>query len=221
MRVKDVMTREVASVRPETSLKEVATLLAERGVSGLPVVDEEGRVLGVVSESDFLLKERGQAVPPGHERARLYQHDPAELEAKLAARTAGEAMTSPAITTHPARSLAEAATLMVERGVNRLPVLEGGKLVGILARADLVRAFARPDEEIERELRDVLRTLRIPLERLSISVHSGEVTLAGEVETRSDAELLPHAARRVPGVVSVLSKLTWQAEDWAEPSRER
>ena len=100
---------------------------------------------------------------------------------------------------------------MVDRGVNRLPVVDGGKLVGIVTRADLVRAFVRSDAEIEREIREdvVLRTLWIAPESLSVAVKNGEVTLAGQVESQDDADLVTAFAGRVPGVVAVDSRLTW------------
>ena len=105
---------------------------------------------------------------------------------------------------------------MMESGVNRLPVLDADdRLVGIVTRADLVRAFVRSDEEIERELREdvALRTLWIDPGRVAISVDRGEVLLSGEVESDADAELLERFARRVLGVVGVVSRLRWQVEN--------
>ncbi len=134
---------------------------------------------------------------------------------KFRAHTAEKAMTSPAVTIAPERTVTEAARAMVQKGVNRLPVLdENDRLVGIVTRADLVRAFLRTDEEIERELREdvAVRTLWIDPERISISVDHGEVLLRGEVDSDADAELLERFARRVPGVVGVLSQLHWQLD---------
>src|SRR6266542_3857413 len=126
MQVDQVMTRDVVTVSPQTSLKDVAALLTERRISGVPVCDEANRVLGVVSEHDILLKELGLS----DRRAGLFAwllESPAELSSrKLAARTAEDAMTAPAITTEPNRSVAEAARLMVDGSVNRLPVVENG-----------------------------------------------------------------------------------------------
>jgi CBS domain-containing protein len=218
MRVKDVMTREVVSVPCETPLKEVARLMTGRAISGVPVVDDQGHVLGIVSESDFLLKDRGEASPPRERHSRLYRHDVAALEAKLEARTAGDAMTSPAITIHPESSLAQAATEMVERGVNRMPVVQGGRLLGILTRADLVRAFARDDEDVAREIREVLRTLRLPLEAVSVAVGDGEVWLTGELETAGDAKALLKEVRQIAGVVAVHSTVRGRHEERAPGS---
>jgi CBS domain-containing protein len=212
MRVKDVMTTDVLTVRADVSLKDAAALMAERGISGLPVVDLGGQVAGVLSEGDILFKEIGHTPRRGFVE-RLLALPPDALGAKLVARTAGEAMTSPALTIGPRRPLSEAANTMIERGVKRLPVVDdAGKLVGIVTRADLVRAFVRSDEAIEREIREdvIRRSLWIEPDNLVVVVEAGEVRLAGEVETKAEAELIPEFVQRVPGVVSVLSKLRWR-----------
>lgn len=211
MKIADVMTDKVLTVDVKTPLKEVATILAERRISGLPVVDG-GRVVGVVSEGDILAKE---SAPAERHNGFGHRQRPSGLQRKFRAHTAGTAMTSPAITIAPDRTLTEAARTMVAKGVNRLPVLDKDeRLVGIVTRADLVRAFVRADAEIERELREevALRTLWIDPERIVISVDRGEVLLQGEVESDADAELLERFARRVPGVVGVLSRLHWQVD---------
>jgi CBS domain-containing protein len=210
MQVKSVMTKRVISVEPRTPLKEVARLLVSKRVSGLPVVDEDGSVLGVVSEGDILVKERGR---PG--RATLLDHllDSNDDEAtKHDARDAADAMTSPPITIRPDRPIAEAAALMLDRSVNRLPVVDHhGKLLGIVTRADLVRAFVRDDEAIEKEIREdvILRTLWNTPERFRIDVDGGEVTIEGEVSDAESADLLARFIERVPGVVGIRSRVTW------------
>ena len=219
MKVRDVMTAEVATVHPSMSLKEVARLLARLGISGVPVVDSEGVALGVVSEGDILVKERGP-----HETRALFRHRKpvqATEQAKLAAETAADAMTSPAIVVGPERPVSVAAKLMLEHGVNRLPVVKLGKLVGIVTRADLVRAFTRTDAEIERELReDVLaRTMWIEPGRVDVEVRNGVVTLTGRLQTRTDAELLGRLAARVPGVLSVESDVRWEIDDTTRKGR--
>src|SRR3990172_6043670 len=146
MKIKDVMTRDVITVGPETPLKEAAVILGRNGISGLVVVDGDGAVVGVLSEADILLKEGGERSAHTGLFGWLFETGGAALEQKLAARTAGEAMTAPALTIGPERPLHEAAARMIEDGVNRLPVLEDGKLVGIVSRADLVGAFPRTDE---------------------------------------------------------------------------
>jgi CBS domain-containing protein len=221
MRVKDLMTTDVLTVRPSTLLKDAAALLAERRISGLPVVDDEGRVLGVLSEGDILYKETGAKDKPGL-IDRLLSVPPVGVDLKLAAKTVGEAMTTPALTIRPRRPVTEAASVMIEEGVNRLPVIDDEeRLIGIITRADLVRAFVRSDAEIEHEIRDDVfhRTLWLEPDTLQIEVKEGEVRLSGEVETRTDAELIPTFVQRVPGVVSVLSKLRWRDENGNRPGR--
>jgi len=131
-------------------------------------------------------------------------------------------MSAPALTIGPRRPVTEAATMMIEEGVNRLPVVDHNeRLMGIVTRADLVRAFVRPDEAIEREIREdvIHRILWLEPEQLAITVSGGEVELTGQVETKTDAELIPSFVRRVPGVVGVTSKLRWREENGHRRSR--
>jgi CBS domain-containing protein len=203
------MTADVTTVEPGTSLKDVAAMMAERRISGVPVVDGSGAVLGVVSEADIVRKE----APAPEARTGLFRWldlETGEVRAKLDARTAGEAMTSPAVTIGVDRPVSEAASLMVNERIKRLPVVQNDRLVGIVTRADLVEAFLRPDDEIEREIREevALNTFAIAPESLHVEVSNGEVTLGGEVDTPDVRDLLPAFVRRVPGVVSVHSHVT-------------
>lgn len=222
MNVRDVMTSDVATVRPTASLKEVATILAERGISGLPVVDEDGAVLGVVSEADILFKERG---PRERKRTlpRLADPSRANADSKLKARTAGEAMTAPAKTIEPWRLVSAAAAQMLDERVNRLPVVDdNGRLVGILTRADLVRAFVRPDAEIEQEIREDVLTRALLLETagdVNVAVEGGRVTLDGFLRRRTDAELVTALVAKVPGVVEVASSINWREDNTKRQSR--
>ena len=215
MNVRELMTPEVLTVSPETPLKDVAAILAEHGISGLPVCDAEGRVLGVVSEGDILFKAQGQRERHGGALAWLVDGSRLQDTAKQDARTAGEAMTSPPITITPDRPAAAAARIMLDRGVNRLPVVRDGTLVGIVTRADLVRAFTRADEEIVAEIRDdvLRRALWLEPDSVEITVRRGEVELSGEIEAKSDVEVLKKLVQRIPGVVSVTSNVLYRVDD--------
>jgi CBS domain-containing protein len=208
MKIRDLMTTDVVTVTPETTLKDAAALLVARGISGVPVVNAEGVVVGVFSEADVLVKEGGEGRREGL-LGWLFEPD-STLEQKLTAKTVGDAMTAPAITVDPDVPTHKAAARMVDNAVNRLPVVEDGKLVGIVTRADLVRAFTRSDEEIADEIRTEIlrRTLWLEPGAVTIGVADGVVKLAGQVETETDAELLPLFVERVPGVVSVQTALS-------------
>jgi CBS domain-containing protein len=223
MRVRDLMTTNVLTIGPEAPIRDVAAMLVEHRISGLPVCDIEGHVVGIVSEGDILYKE----------------HDPREARTggplgwivdgspnfagyrKAAALTSGKAMTSPAITITPGATVAEAARVMSERGVNRLPVVDEGRLVGIVTRTDLVRAFVRSDHELESEIRDdvLKRTLWVDDGRIAVDVRRGTVTLSGSLDRRSDVELLERLVHRVPGVVAVASSVAWRLDDMTRRGR--
>lgn len=206
MKVRELMTEDVVSVRPETTLRDAAALLVEHGVSGLPVV-MGNEVVGVLSEADIVAKASGAIEHGGGLLSWLFE--PETREQKVHARTAGEAMTTPALTIAPTRPVHEAARRMITEGVNRLPVVEDGKLVGILTRADIVRAFTRGDSELAQEIRDDIlkRTFWVEPGGVAVTVADGRVTLKGVVETEADTEMLPIFVSRVPGVVAVQSEL--------------
>jgi len=207
MQVSELMTKDVVAVRPAATLREAAALLVEKRISGVPVVDDENRVVGVLSEGDILVK-AGGSTARNRLLGWLLEPDFGE-EDKIRAETVGEAMSAPALTITSHRPVHEAAGLMVGEGVNRLPVTDDGKLVGILTRADVVRAFSRSDAEIAEEIRsDILRrTFWLEPGRVTVTVVDGAVTLEGEVETAADEEVLPALVARVPGVVAVHAEI--------------
>src|SRR5262245_20404128 len=227
-RVDQLMSPSVVTVAPDLPLTEVAALLVRHGISGLPVV-VDGKVLGVVSEADILAKEQGD---DGREEDRflawLLGRDIDRLREKMAARTAGEAMSSPAITIESWRSPASAAALMLEHGIKRLPVTHHGRLVGILTRADLVRAFARSDEAVAEDIRTgVLKhAFWLSPTEVEVEVSKGDVTLRGTVESAAVRDALVGAVRRVPGVIAVTSELRprtdtrSEADHWLGERRE-
>jgi CBS domain-containing protein len=209
MKVEDLMTTGVRTVGPDASLKDVAGLLAQLRIGGMPVVDGERRPLGVITKADIVLKELAE--PPA-KRGLFGRKTHDRSEAKVTARTAGEAMSSPAVTISPAMPVSMAAEWMVESGINRLPVVEREEVVGIITRHDLVRVFARPDSEIEQEIReDTLAAAAWP-EAIQVMVTDGMVTLRGQADSIGDAEALPIEVRHVLGVVGVDSELqAWDA----------
>lgn len=217
MNVRDVMTRSVVSVGPATPLKEAARLLVDHRISGLPVVGKRGEVLGILSEADFLVKAQGADAVSHRPLARFIgdSRDATEKLTKLAAVTAGGAMTSPAVTIGPERRIADAAALMTSRHINRLPVVDGGRLVGIVTRADLVRAYVRSDEELARAIRDdvLLRILWLDPARFEVHVDDGVASIRGQADRRSTAEMVGRVVAMVPGIVDVLDFVTWAVDD--------
>jgi CBS domain-containing protein len=209
MRVRDVMTTDVTTVAPDTDLRDVAALLVQMRISGVPVV-EGGRVIGVVSERDILFKERPS--DGLHRGVLAWLMDEGDLMLKVDARTALSAMSAPAVTIGPARSVADAAALMLDEGVSRLPVVDGSRLVGIVTRHDLVRAFARADEEIWQEIESdsLIRSYWRRPGVYDINVARGRVTLTGKVDSQEHARAIEAFVDRVPGVLAVTSRLHWE-----------
>ena len=212
MKVRDVMTTDVVSVTPNTPLQEVARVLVDRRISGVPVLDG-GRLVGVISEADFLAKEAGQLhhVAPAALRRLLGEaRADEERTARVRASRAGEAMTSPGVVIDPDSSLAEAARMMDERKINRLPVVKGDAILGIITRADIVRSFVRTDADIVDEVHRALRAV----DGLYVeSATDGVVVLTGTVQHRAIAQTVADLATSVPGVVAVDT----EGVRWLEP----
>ena len=164
-KVRDVMTTRVVAVKEKATFKDIATLLTEYRVSAFPVLDDEGKVIGVVSEADMLSKE-ALVADMGVQAARLglIAGSPHHDEfAKAAAVTAGDLMTKPPVVVTPDEPVTSAARLMYHGRVKRLPVVgEKGQLVGIVSRADVLSVYSRPDSEIRQEITKNVITRRIP-----------------------------------------------------------
>jgi len=211
-KVGSVMTSDVVHALPDTPFKQVARLLADHAISGLPVLDGDDKVLGVVSETDLIARQA--AVPPGAP-GRLTRAG-RRRAARAKGRTAGQLMSWPPVTVHAEDTIAEAARTMAERCVERLPVLDvEDRLVGIVTRGDLLRVFLRPDADIRAEVIDevLVRGLLLPPYSVDVLVADGVVTLAGQLELRSDIETAVSMTRRVDGVVDVLDRLTHRLDD--------
>ncbi|NUR88281.1 MAG: CBS domain-containing protein, partial [Nonomuraea sp.] len=194
-----------------------------RGVSGLPVVDGDGRVVGVVSESDLLTKEefkevyRGEGYqPPVRARLRRSMGSEGSAYRKAKGETAGELMTAPACTTTPDAPVVLAARLMDRHGIKRLPVVDdSGRLVGIVSRRDLLKVFLRRDEDIRAQVLSglPLHTMWSDGKGLVVQVREGVVTLAGKTDQHSEAVTAVQMAESLDGVVGVRDELTWKHDD--------
>ncbi len=149
---RDIMTREVVTIRPEASVEELAKLLEERLIGGVPVLDQNGRLVGVVTQSDLVQRSRNLELPPAlnildlHLFLEMPSHFKRRLE-KLLGDQVKDVMTGNPITVSPDTPVNEIARLMTSKGVHTLPVLEDGKLVGIVGKLDLIRGLASPADE--------------------------------------------------------------------------
>nr|WP_107469577.1 CBS domain-containing protein [Streptomyces mangrovisoli] len=200
--VSDVMTPAVATVGRDAPFKEIVRALQEHAVSALPVLDDAGRVAGIVSEADLLPKEEFRDADPDR-RTQLRRLT--DL-AKAGSVTAGELMTSPALTVPPDATLARAARAMARARVKRLPVVdESGGLVGIVSRGDLLKVFLRPDDDIAEQVRRevVAYLLPAPASAVRVEVREGVVHLSGRVRDTSLVTVATRLVRAVEGVVDV------------------
>ncbi|WP_440073753.1 CBS domain-containing protein [Streptosporangium sp. OZ121] len=214
--VKEVMTCQVISTGENTCFKDIAETLLTHALSALPVVDDDGHVVGVVSEADLLRRqERWERFPGEHPPS------PATPPPKPRAdRTGGEVartlMSTPAVTISKDASVAAAGRLMHDKAVKRLPVVdEHGHLAGIVSRCDLLKVFIRSDREIEHEVRvEVLtRSLWMDTSRVQVTVKDGVVTLSGRMTLRADTRITLWMTRQINGVVDVIDELTWDRDN--------
>ncbi|MER7008299.1 CBS domain-containing protein [Dactylosporangium sp. NPDC000555] len=212
--VRDVMTKAVVTVTPDLGYKQIVDLLVDFGVSAVPVVGDDRRVLGVVSEADLLHKVEfnGADVHAGlfeRRRVRLAKE-------KATGETAARLMTSPAVTVRATATLTAAAQLMERENVKRLPVLDqDGELVGIVSRRDLLRRYLRTDEDIRVEIVEgvLRRVLLIDPVEADVVVTGGHVLLDGKLDRRSTAQIAVRLVRSVDGVVGVTDELEWGFDD--------
>ncbi|MGW1761103.1 CBS domain-containing protein [Streptomyces mirabilis] len=218
-KVGSVMATEVVTARYGTPFKEVARLLTEHRISGLPVIDEDDKVLGVISETDLMVRQAG--VPDPYETPRRFRftgltRGARRQAAKGHARTAGQLMSVPPVTVHADATIAEAARTMARSRVERMPVVDDeDRVVGIVTRRDLIQVFLQPDDVIRREVIDevLVRTLGLSPSTVEVAVYEGVVTLTGHVERRSEAEIAVSMTDRIDGVVAVVDSLTYRLDD--------
>jgi CBS domain-containing protein len=212
--VGDVMTRDVVTVEPTTTFKEIVRLMDGYGISGVPVVDGDNRPVGVVTQADLLVKEAHPEVEPDAPVFELPGH---RLERRKATgQVASELMSKPPVTVRAGAGLVEAARRMAEAGVKRLIVVDDkDRLAGIVSREDMLAVFLRPDAEIRAEIVDqvILHEWLMDPIRFVVRVHDGVVSLQGQIERRSLIPLLIRTIRGVDGVVAVDARLGWDWDD--------
>ncbi|HVC42073.1 MAG TPA: CBS domain-containing protein [Candidatus Saccharimonadales bacterium] len=210
LQVGDVMTRDVVTVSPDAAFKHIEQLMDEHHLSALPVLDAKGGVVGVVSEADLMLRTEAAAEEPGR-----WTHDARERRSKAHAQTAAGLMSSPAVTVPSNLPLAAAARLMRKQSVKRLPVVDSGRLVGIVSRADVLKSYLRSDAEIQSDVADgVIRgSMWLDPSTFDVKVDDGVVRLRGEVDRRSDVEILTTLTLAVEGVIGVDPTLTYRFDD--------
>lgn len=212
-KVTSVMTARPVMATETTGFKEIASLLAEHRISALPVVNEVGRLVGVVSESDLLLKETFDPLDHSH---LLESSHKRRDRAKAGALLARDLMTSPALSIGPSAVITEAARLMHDKNVKRLPVVdENGRVVGIVTRGDLLKVFLRPDSEIREDVVEgvIVKTLWMDPNGIGVRVDNGVVELSGEVDRKSDIRVLHHLIGGLDGVVGVAEHLRYRYDD--------
>ena len=218
-KVGSVMTEEVVRAEYGTPFKEVARLLADHRISGLPVVDDDQKVIGVISETDLMVRQ-AETPDPYEPKRRLRLADLTRSAKKQAvkaqARTAGQLMTAPPVTVRADAAIVEAARTMAQRRVERLPVVdEEERLVGIVTRRDLLQVFLRADAEVRTEVIEevLVRTLWLAPQTFDVSVVEGVVALAGHMERKSETEIAVSMTRQIDGVVGVVDKLNHRLDD--------
>ncbi len=213
-RIESVMTTEVVTARPSTPFRELVDLLQRKRISALPVVDQDDRLVGIVSEADLLVK---QGYPHGGDDVGVVhalRHR--ERLGKAAGICALDVMTRQVVSVPVGTEVAAAARLMIRLGIKRLPVVDGqGRLAGIVTRGDLLKVFLRPDQAISWEVAHEIVQGRIGIPRGAVAVQTrnGMVSLTGQVERRSQVTELVRQVQAVHGVVSVDARLTWNVDD--------
>ena len=213
--VRDVMTKDVVTARTTAPFRTIATTMIAHDIGALPVVDETGHPIGIVSRTDLIAKEPA-AEGVRAEAWELLTPSGRGNRDRRRADTAGRLMTTDLVTVTADSAIARAAFLMRRRAVTHLPVVdERDVLVGIVSRSDLLRAFLRDDAEIREDvIRDVLLDgLDADRDSIEVAVDEGVVILSGTLDFATSARYAVRLARGVPGVVDVVNKLDWHTDD--------
>lgn len=206
--VRDIMTTHVVAVRKNASFKDMATRLREHRVSAFPVVDEDDKVVGVVSEADMLAKEALEYPVTGRVTGILHHKE----QAKAAGTTAADLMSTPPVTVRPGDFVSHAARLMYSRKVKRLPVVDDdGRLVGIVTRSDVLSVYSRPDADIQHEItQDLLYGMHgCDPARFTVTVKDGIVTFEGTPDNPELGRDILSDARHVEGVIAVRDRFSY------------
>ena len=209
--VSDVMTARVVALRKGADYKEIVSVMHRHRVSACPVLDDADRVIGLVSEADLLYKQADPDLPAGQIRLEWRLGE----ESKATAVTAAQLMTAPAVTIHPGAAVVDAARLMQDRRIKRLPVVgQDGRLVGIVSRTDVLSVYERPDTDIWDEVARVVINdeFRLDPDSFDVTVISGIVTLTGLMNRRETALSLLARVRHTEGVVGVRDRVSYPAD---------
>ena len=218
MKVSDVMSTDIVTVSPSTSLRDAASTMLDAGVPGLPVT-EDGKLVGIITEADFVHREAGQEPPRHRALSVLFGRREGRTNSGT---SVGEVMSTDLVTVAADMRVRQAARFMVDRGVKRLPVAtDDGSLAGVISRADVMRVFVRPDADIEAEIADLMTAGLLPISpgEVRIEVADGVVKLAGKVDARLDADVLVDIVTRMDGVLDVKADLAWEVDSRIPPER--
>jgi CBS domain-containing protein len=221
--VEDVMTSMVIGVPPATPVKDIIDLIVGSGISAVPVLDDKGVVLGVVSEADLLCRQEHQDDDVESHRPIALRHRSRVRNRKAAGLTAADIMTTPALTVPSTAFLPSVARLLAKVGVRRLFVVDSGRLVGVVARRDLLRTFLRSDDDIRADIDHAVfdRVLHANPTMVRATVDDGVVTLTGRVDYQDDVDTAEHLVNSIRGVVAVKNRLDycWDGEAPAQTDR--
>ncbi|MDR5867491.1 CBS domain-containing protein [Halomonas koreensis] len=217
MRAADVMTPHVITVSPDSEVRQIASLLLEHGISAVPVVDDDQRLLGIVSEGDLIRRLENEDTPHSWWLRLFASGDQAADYVRTHGRLAGEIMTPDPVSVDEDAPLHEIASLLEKRRIKRVPVIRDGRVVGIVSRSNLLRGFsvaepAAATSADDREIRDaILREVDdhtgVMVDRLNVIVSDGKVQLWGLVESKEQRWAVQVAAENTPGVTSVENNL--------------